>query len=164
VSYSDILELPSKSDKAIISQTSGIIYVISNSEAEQLLQGLSTPEIRNSSTKLALANLIIAIGAQCSKTESTTVQAESFFFARGQQQGFAGMLEDPNLDLVRAFLLMSFYMLGACRRNAAFMYLGVATQAAVAIGLHSKDSYSSLTTNQHSKRYQVIHQEPSHPY
>jgi hypothetical protein len=78
-----------------------------------LLQGLSTPEIRNSSTKLTLVNLIIAIGAQCSKTELTTVQAESFFFACGQQQAFAGMLEDPNLDMVRAFLLMSFYLLGS---------------------------------------------------
>lgn len=129
-----------------------------------MLQGLSTLEIQNCSTKLVLANLIIAIGAQCSKTEVITVQIQSFFFARGQQQAFAGMLEDPNLDLVRAFLLMSFYMLGACRRNAAFMYLGVATQAAVALGLHSKDSYDSLTVDQRSKRYQLLHQEPNHPY
>jgi hypothetical protein len=125
---------------------------------------LSTPEIRNSSTKLALASLIIAIGAQCSKTESTTVQVESFFFARGQQQAFEGMLEDPNLDLVRTSLLMAFYMLGACRRNAAFMYLGVATQAAVVLGLHSEDSYDSLAADQHSKRYRLLHQEPGHPY
>lgn len=148
----------------MISQTSGIIYIVSKSEAEQLLQGLSAPEIRNSSTELALASFIIAIGAQCSKTESTTVQAESFFFARGQQHAFVGMLEDPNLDFVRAFLLMSFHMLGACHRNAAFMYLGVDTQAAVALGLHSKDSYGSLTADQRSKRYQVLYQEPSHPY
>lgn len=40
------------------------------------------------------------------------------------------------MDLVRAFLLMSFYMFGACRRNAAFMYLGVAARSAVALGLH----------------------------
>lgn len=38
--------------------------------------------------------------------------------------------------MVRLFLLMAFYMLGACQRNAAAMYLGVATKAAVVLGLH----------------------------
>ena len=56
------------------------------------------------------------------------------------------MLEDPNVDMVRTFLLMAFYMLGECRRNSAFMYLGVATRAAVALGLHRLDSYADMTT------------------
>lgn len=106
---------------------------------------------------MALADLMIAIGAQCCMTEPYIVKAERCFFARGQRLAFAGMLEDPNLDVVRAFLLMSFYMLGAARRNAAFMYLGVATQAAVALGLHSIDSYSSVTAEEHQKRYDFVY-------
>lgn len=51
------------------------------------------------------------------------------------------MLEDPCLDMVRCFLLMAFYMLGACRRNAAFMYIGVAAKAASALGLHVTEQY-----------------------
>src|SRR5690348_1434335 len=90
-----------------------------------------------SDTKSALGDVIVAIGAQSSKSNPTTVQAERFFFARAQRRAFSGMLESPSIDLVRLFLLMSFYMLGACRRNAAFMYLGVASRAAVALGFHS---------------------------
>jgi hypothetical protein len=43
--------------------------------------------------------------------------------------------------MARIFLLMAFYMLGECRRNSAFMYLGVAVKAALALGLHSRASF-----------------------
>lgn len=66
------------------------------------------------------------------------------YFRRAQKQAFASMLEDPQVDMVRAFLLMAFYMLGQCRRNTAFMYLGIAARAAVALGLHSRDSYVDM--------------------
>lgn len=56
------------------------------------------------------------------------------------------------MDLVRVFLLMSFYMLGACRRNAAFMYLGVAARAAVALGLHA-DSSGTVSRTEQQDRY-----------
>lgn len=81
-------------------------------------------------------DLMVAIGAQACPNDSNTLRIERFYFARGQSRTFANMLEDPSLDLVRVFLLMSFYMLGACRRNTAFMYLGVASRAAVALGIH----------------------------
>lgn len=81
---------------------------------------------------------MIAIGAQSSKNDLSpaSMRAERFFFKRAQQCAFAGMLENPSMDLIRLFILLSFYMLGACRRNAAFMYLGVAARAAAALGLH----------------------------
>lgn len=63
------------------------------------------------------------------------------------------MLEDPNVDMVRAFILMAFYMLGDCRRNSAFMYLGIATRAAVALGLHSRDSYADMKSPKYQLRY-----------
>lgn len=46
---------------------------------------------------------------------------------------------------VQLFLLCAFYMFGACRRNAAYMYLGVASRAAHAIGLHNNLTYDSLS-------------------
>lgn len=49
---------------------------------------------------------------------------------------FNGMLEYPSINLVRMFLLMAFYMLGASRRNSAFMYIGVASKSADILGLH----------------------------
>lgn len=88
-------------------------------------------------TRAAIMDLMVAIGAQSCPNDRKTLQVERFYFARGQHRTFANMLEDPSVDLVRVFLLMSFYMLGACRRNTAFMYLGVASRAAVALGLHA---------------------------
>lgn len=80
--------------------------------------------------------LMVAIGAQCyGPTKDAVVwAAELFSFAR--KLAFAQMLESPSLDLVRVFLLMAFYMFGACRRNSAFMYLGVASKSADILGLH----------------------------
>jgi hypothetical protein len=94
---------------------------------------------------------MIAIGAQSCPDETENVRVEQFFVERGQRRAFASMLEDPSLDLVRVFLLLSFYMFGACRRNAAFMYLGVASRTAVALGLHV-DSSGSLSPIEQKER------------
>lgn len=95
---------------------------------------------------------MIAIGAQSFPNDPETVQLERFFFTRGQRRTFSNLLEDPSMDLVRAFLLLSFYMFGACRRNAAFMYLGVAARSAVALGLHT-DSSGVLSSDEKEERY-----------
>lgn len=119
-------------------QTSGFLYLGCNTEA--LSADTTEPKTDREKTHAAIGDLMIAIGAQSCLNEPTTVQIERFFTTRGQRRTFANFLEDPSMDLVRAFLLMSFYMFGACRRNAAFMYLGVAARSAVALGLHEDSS------------------------
>lgn len=118
----------------------------------QLLEGPTVVKSNKDKAKMAVKDLIIAIGAQCCAAEPLTTRAEHFFFTRGQQHAFSGMLEDPCLDLVRAFILMSFYLLGACRRNATFMYLGVASRAAVALGLHNGESNDSISISEQQRR------------
>ena len=54
------------------------------------------------------------------------------------------MLIDPSLEMISDFLIMAFYMLGACNRNAGYMYLGVASKAANALGLHRIDQYRDI--------------------
>jgi len=54
------------------------------------------------------------------------------------------MLTNQSLSTVRLFLLLAFYMLGACHRNAASMYLGVAVKAAIVLGLHNSANYRHL--------------------
>lgn len=95
----------------------------------------------------------IAIGAQSVQNDPTTTHVERFFFARGQRVAFASMVETPSLEMVKLFVLMSFYMFGACRRNAAFMYLGIAARAAVALGLHLRDSFRSVSVPEQRERY-----------
>lgn len=122
---------------------------------ESLLSDDVEPKTDREKTRAAICDLMIAIGAQSCHNEPETVQIERFFFTRGQQRTFANFLEDPSMNLVRVFLLMSFYMFGACRRNAAFMYLGVAARSAVALGLHT-DSNGSLSRSEQQERYEKI--------
>lgn len=101
--------------------------------------------------KRAAFGMVIAIGAQC-KSASSAQYIGQRYFNQAQSDAFTGMLEDPDIDVVRAFVLMAFYLLGECRRNAAFMYLGIATRAAVALGLHSRESYQDLNDSKENPR------------
>jgi hypothetical protein len=95
---------------------------------------------------------MIAIGAQCGQSiDDVTWAAKLFSYAR--KLALEGMLANPSLDLVRVFLLMAFYMFGACRRNSAFMYLGVASKAADILGLHSSAQYKHLSQEARNARY-----------
>ncbi|KAL7944994.1 hypothetical protein V8C42DRAFT_324265 [Trichoderma barbatum] len=124
--------------------TGGLLDIFGPTEVEDILAKTGADRIQSvNPCQHAAVDLVIAIGAQC-KSLMDAQQIGSAYFRRAQQRAFAGMLEDPNIDMVRAFLLMAFYMLGHCRRNTAFMYLGIASRAAVALGMHSPHSYADL--------------------
>ncbi|PLB46450.1 Zn(II)2Cys6 transcription factor [Aspergillus steynii IBT 23096] len=135
--------------------TSGFIHVLTDSESSDILNEPPQPNSNHPGANTALRDIIVAIGAQSRRSNPTSVQAERFFFARGQRIAFDNMLENPSLELVRVFLLMSFYMLGACRRNAAFMYIGIAVRAAAALGLHVSDSPESIPADEKRQRTRV---------
>lgn len=90
--------------------------------------------------------LVRAIGAQC-RGRPADIQLASNCFKNARSIAFEDMLFNPSTSMIKTFLLMSFYMLGACRRNAAFMYLGVAAKAACALGLHTEDYYRHVSHN-----------------
>lgn len=118
-------------------QTAGFMDVFTPSELREvgdLLRGSHCSPQRR-----AALSLVTAIGPQVLSPEAARDIGQPYF-RRARSQAFEGMLEDPDIDMVRSFLLMAFYLLGECRRNAAFMYLGIATRAAVALGLHSCES------------------------
>lgn len=96
--------------------------------------------------------LMLAIGAQCRGARHSDSDYAKRCFARGQQIAFEGMLCNPSIDMIRLFLLMAFYMLGACHRNAAFIYLGVASKAASALGLHVKEVYRQMNKEERDVR------------
>ncbi|KAK3725419.1 hypothetical protein LTR37_000389 [Vermiconidia calcicola] len=125
--------------------TSGILHFCGEAE---LLRSLDNVDSPHNPLGAASVYLILAIGAQCRGTAPKDLLQSSEFFSQGQIASFQGMLCDPSLEMVRNFLLMAFYMLGACHRNAAFMYLGVASKAACALGLHLSDQYRDLTAEE----------------
>ncbi|KAL1952882.1 hypothetical protein VTO42DRAFT_4069 [Malbranchea cinnamomea] len=83
----------------------------------------------------AMFYLVLAIGAQASASESTQARAERYF-TRGRQLAFSAFSEVPSLLTVKTYILIATFLLGACRRNSAFMNLGTALRAAYALGIH----------------------------
>lgn len=96
--------------------------------------------------------LMVAIGAQCYGPTKDVVVWAAELFSYARKIAFAQMLESPSLDLVRVFLLMAFYMFGACRRNSAFMYLGCASRAADILGLHEAAQHKHMPSSTRNAR------------
>ncbi|KAE8422611.1 hypothetical protein BDV36DRAFT_291112 [Aspergillus pseudocaelatus] len=135
--------------------SSAILDLVSREEVYAYL-GLSSVRLdethRRNISELAIAHLVLAIGSQCRGVSPSDLTYASRYFAQGQQVAFNGLLYDPSMNMVRHFLLMAFYLLGACHRNAACMYLGVAWKAANTLGLHNMDHYQLLATRERNFR------------
>ncbi|EME81416.1 uncharacterized protein MYCFIDRAFT_140761, partial [Pseudocercospora fijiensis CIRAD86] len=136
--------------------SSGILDLFTVAEAHAFLHrhnALSPSNMIDDNDKRTKAehaslSMMLAIGHQCRGPNPFDAQNATRHFTCAQKWAFEDFLCDPTLDLVRVFLLMAYYMLGACHRNAAFMYLGIATKAACALGLHRKDQHRGLTTQE----------------
>lgn len=126
--------------------------LFSREEIEEYLNVVNTPDHGSREYAVAALDLVIAIGGQCRASNPLDLRYAVRYFSRAQKAALAGGLEDPCLDMVRCFLLMTFYMLGACRRNAAFLYLGVASQASSALGLHVTEQYRHFSMRDQSLR------------
>ncbi|RAQ51219.1 hypothetical protein AFGD_003555 [Aspergillus flavus] len=136
--------------------TSGILDLFTEHEVETLIAA-RTPISQDTSSLFvgredaAAMDVALAIGAQVEGSPEDTHFANSYFH-RARQVAFADMLMVQNVETVRLFLLMAFYMLGACHRNAASMFLGVAARAAIILELHSSEAYSSALSKEDSER------------
>lgn len=106
--------------------------------------------------KTARIYLILAVGAQCRGADRLDHQLASNFFSKGRVLAFHSMLIDPSLEMISDFLIMAFYMLGACNRNAGYMYLGVALKAANALGLHRIDQYRDVPDEECRTRFATL--------
>lgn len=103
-------------------------------------------------TALASLYIMIAIGCQARGSSRDELMQASKYFAAGRKMAFEKMLEDPTVNLVRAFVLLAFYMCGACRRNSAFMYLGVAAKSADILGLHAAAQHKRMSKEERDTR------------
>ncbi|KIW26353.1 uncharacterized protein PV07_09453 [Cladophialophora immunda] len=136
--------------------TNGMLDLFSREEVEAYSATVDTPSAEKREYMTAALDLMVAIGAQCRAADQFDRQYAVRLFSRAQKTALASGLEDPCLDMVRCFLLMTFYMLGACRRNAAFMYMGIASQAASALGLHVTEQYRHFNASDQSVRLRTL--------
>jgi hypothetical protein len=81
--------------------------------------------------------LVLAIGAQTSPENKDNVADSCFNY--GRYLTASRFMDDPSILTVQSYALITMFMLGASRRNAAFMNLGIAVRAAYALGLHRRD-------------------------
>jgi hypothetical protein len=84
--------------------------------------------------------LSLAIGALVSAVDDTEDDLAEQYFGYGRQLAVTNLMDDPSLLTVQAFSLLAYYMLIACRRNGAFINLGVALRAAYALGIHRHEA------------------------
>lgn len=96
--------------------------------------------------------LVLAIGAQVSDLDQTVAEK---YFGSGRQLAFSAFQETPSIHTIQSYILVSMYMLGACRRNGAFMNLGIALRAAYAVGIHRKDANALFCARERRARERV---------
>ncbi|KAI1614550.1 hypothetical protein EDD36DRAFT_231214 [Exophiala viscosa] len=157
---SDNLEPEESQKRALIevyfAATNGFLDLFSREELEEYLTKATLPTTSGREYEQAALDLTLALGGQCRASGPSDLRYASKCFLRAQKAALAGYLEDPCLDMVRCFLLMAFYMLGACRRNAAFMYLGIASQASSALGLHVTEQYRHFKQHDQGIRLRTL--------
>ena len=135
----DDIEMQRNFIQYYLAASSGLLALHTHASVDTLVNRVSAFDSR-SRLDQAEALLAVAIGAQARNRRMDSNYARAYF-DRGRQLSFESMLENPSHALVRLFLLMAFYMLGACQRNAACLYLGIAAKTASIIGLHDESQY-----------------------
>lgn len=80
--------------------------------------------------------MALAIGAQARASGPIDAQYATACFTRARTIAFEDMLANPSVAVIRLFVLLSFFTLGACRQTPASIYLGIASKAAVVLGMH----------------------------
>lgn len=141
-------------------QSSGFLDLYTQDEVTELIrlaaddQNASKSPASRPIDRAALASLylMLAIGFQVRGASRDDLVLASKYFNQGRQMAFEKMLEDPTINLARAFTLLAFYMFGACRRNSAFMYLGVAAKSADILGLHAAAKHKHTSKAEQDSR------------
>jgi hypothetical protein len=84
--------------------------------------------------------LVVAIGAAARAQEPADDFTAEYYFSYGRHQAIANLMGNPSILTVQAFALITWYMVTACRRNGAAMNIGIAVQAAYALGIHRHEA------------------------
>lgn len=101
------------------------------------LQKLLFTDLGGDTYTTAVRDMVLTIGAKASPSNALQAKIERMSLASAQVAAFSDLLENPSVMIVQVFVLLAYYMLQACRRNTAFMYVGIAARAAYALGLES---------------------------
>lgn len=144
-------------------QSRGILQLFSAEEAFALLDNdLMNPKPGTRREDLAAIDTALAIGAQARAGNPNPgpqdAQWAAALFHRARAVAFEKMLANPSPSLVRLFVLLAFYTVGIYRQVPAAIYLGIASKAAVILGLHQPMSPKVVRQGgDHASRMRIWH-------
>lgn len=78
------------------------------------------------------------------------------FYDRGRQIATLELTDDPSVETIQAFILVSLYMLGCSRRNGAYLNLGIAISAAKSLGFHRDETNAGLPESEGRLRLECL--------
>lgn len=101
----------------------------------------------------AIYFLVLAIGAQTAPDDLDELAERLFNY--GRFLTMSGPMEDISIVTAQANILITAYLLGASRRNAAFVHLGSAVRTAHVLGLHRSDVNAFFGQAEYAARERV---------
>lgn len=108
------------------------------------------PGMSSHEAQTAIFFLIFAIGAQTCPDDREN--AAERYFNYGRFLATSVVMEDISIPAIQCNILVTMYLLGASRRNAAFIYLGSAVRAAYALGVQRYDINKSFDRPEYLSR------------
>lgn len=101
---------------------------------------------------VAVIYLVIALGAQARGSSLLDSRRAQSFYHHGRLIALQELTNDPTLETIQAFLLISMYMLGCSRRNGSYLNLGTAVSAAKSLGLHRREANAAYSKDEQQLR------------
>jgi hypothetical protein len=134
--------------------TSGLIEIFDVPTYYRHLDRWVVDKARDNDLKSAVFYMVLAIGAQVSSLDGDQTLAEKYF-NRGRHMAVMTFTDAPSLMTIQAYICITMYMLGACRRNAAFMQFGIAVRAAFALGMHKSSTHALFDETEAGARRRI---------
>lgn len=132
---------------------SGIVDLFDKSDILQHLGSWTEASgIVNNATD-AIFYLVLAVGARNRSSDNDELAEQ--YFQRGRELAISSFMDDPSVLTIQSYILIAFYLLSSCRRNGAFMLLGIAIRAAYALGLHRSDISALFESRERKTRERV---------
>lgn len=130
-----------------LSTTSGLIDLFDNTTLTQQLLLWANISDKNEDIASVVRYLVLAIGHISDDEE---LAHEYFEYAR--DRAYTDLSENLSEGTVKAFVLITVYMLCSCQINGAFLFFGIAGRAAYSIGVHRTEVNARFGPEVHRTR------------
>ncbi|KAB8231336.1 uncharacterized protein BDW43DRAFT_282791 [Aspergillus alliaceus] len=135
--------------------TCGVMDLFEQDQIMSFLSNWVNDRARIDNRSRAVLCLVIACAAQMRSTTAAERNMAQSFYQHGRQIGLLELTNDPTIETIQVFALISLYMLGCCWRNGASLNLGIAISAAKSLGYHQEHAGSVLNERERQRRAQV---------